>query len=125
VTREKGHGREEARTYRRRPAPEGLPGSGPWKGPRSIGLVTSCRLRDGKEAVEVRYSVSGLGVDVARFARAVRGHWGIENGCRRALDTTSREDESRVRERPLREGFGWLNRFALSLLKQHPRRRAW
>ncbi len=34
------------------------------------------------------------------------------------------EDQSRVRERHLGENFGWLNRFALSLLKQHPDRQS-
>ena len=37
---------------------------------------------------------------------------------------TFREDESRLRERNLRENFAWLNRFALSLLKQHPGRQS-
>ncbi len=32
---------------------------------------------------------------------------------------TYREDESRIRERHLVEIFAWLNRFTLSLLKQH------
>jgi predicted transposase YbfD/YdcC len=124
VTTEAGHGREETRTYLQLPAPDGLPGSGLWKGLKSIGLVTSCCLRDGKETVEVRYYISSLGVDVARFARAVRGHWGIENGCHWVLDMTFREDESRLREQHLRENIGWLNRFALSLLRQHPGRQS-
>jgi hypothetical protein len=34
----------------------------------------------------------------------------------------SREDESRLRERHLREKFGWLNRFALSLPRPQPGR---
>jgi predicted transposase YbfD/YdcC len=124
VTTEKGHGREEVRTYLQLPAPEGLPGSLLWEGLKSIGLVTSCCLRDGKETIEVRYYISSLGVDVNQFARAVRGHWGIENGCHWVLDMTFREDESRLRERHLRENFAWLNRFALSLLKQHPGRQS-
>jgi len=124
VTAENGHGRAEVRTYLQLPAPEGLPGFRQWKGLRSIGLVTSCCLRDGKEAIEVRDYLSSLGVDVKRFARAVRGHWSIENVCHWVLDMTFREDESRVRERRLRENFAWLNRFALSLLKQHPGRQS-
>ena len=51
---------------------------------------------------------------------AVRGHWGIENSCHWSLDFTFREDESRIREKQLRANFAWLNRFLLSLLKQHP-----
>jgi hypothetical protein len=35
---------------------------------------------------------------------------------------TYREDESRIREKHLRENFAWLNRLTLSLLKQHPGR---
>jgi predicted transposase YbfD/YdcC len=124
VTAEKGHGREETRTYLQLPAPKELPGFMLWKRLKSIAVVTSCCLRDGKEAVEVRYYISSLAVDVERFARSVRGHWGIENGCHWSLDMTFREDESRLRERNLRENFAWLNRFALSLLKQHPGRQS-
>ena len=124
VTTEKGHGREEMRTYLQLPAPEKLPGFMRWKGLKSIGVVTSRCLRDGKESIEVRYYISSLTVDVKRFARAVRGHWGIENSCHWSLDMTFREDESRLRERNLRENFAWLNRFALSLFKQHPGRQS-
>jgi hypothetical protein len=46
----------------------------------------------------------------------------IENGCHWILDVTYREDKSRIREEALRENFAWLNRFTLSLLKQHPDR---
>ena len=124
VTTEKGHGREETRTYLQLPAPENLPGFMLWKGLKSIGVVTSCCLRDGKETIEVRYYISSLALDVKQFARAVRGHWGIENTCHWSLDMTYREDESRLRERHLRENFAWLNRFTLSLLKQHPGRQS-
>jgi predicted transposase YbfD/YdcC len=124
VTTEKGHGREEMRTYLQLPAPEKLPQFMRWKGLKSVGVVTSRCLRDGKESIEVRYHISSLTVDVKRFARAVRGHWGIENSCHWSLDMTFREDESRLRERNLRENFAWLNRFALSLFKQHPGRQS-
>jgi predicted transposase YbfD/YdcC len=122
VTTEKSHGREETRTYLQLPAPEQLPGSLQWRGLKSIGLATSHCLRDGEETVEVRYYISSLDVDAQQFARAVRGHRSIENSCHWVLDMTFREDESRLRERNLRENFAWLNRFALSLLKQHPGR---
>ena len=124
TTVEKGHGREEARTYLQLPAPKELPGFTLWKGLKSIGVATSRCLRDGKETVDVRYYISSLEVDVERFARSVRGHWSIENGCHWSLDLTFREDESRLRERHLTQNFAWLNRFALSLLKQHPGRQS-
>jgi predicted transposase YbfD/YdcC len=124
VTKEKGHGREEQRTYLQLPAPKSLPGFLAWTALKSIAIVTSCCLRNGKETIEVRYYISSLAVDVKEFARAVRGHWGIENTCHWSLDMTFREDESRIRERRLRENFAWLNRFVLSLLKQHPGRQS-
>ena len=122
VTTDNKHGREEVRTYLQVPAPKSLPGFALWKGLKSIGVVTSQCVRDGKEAVEVRYYISSLAVDVVRFARAVRGHWSIENACHWVLDMTYLEDESRIREKSLRENVAWLNRFTLSLLKQHPSR---
>src|SRR5271155_5257350 len=122
VTIEKGHGREETRTYLQLPAPKSLKGFTLWKGLTTIGVVTSLCFRDGKETIEVRYYISSLAMGVKRFARAVRGHWGIENTCHWVLDMTYREDESRIRDEALRENFAWLNRFTLSLLKQHPDR---
>jgi predicted transposase YbfD/YdcC len=121
-TKETGHGRDETRTYIQMPVPESLPGRDRWAGLKSIGVVVSECVRDGRETAEVRYYISSLGVRVRRFAHAVRSHWGIENGCHWSLDITYREDESRIREEYLRENFAWLNRFTLSLLKQHPGR---
>ena len=122
VTVEKGHGREETRTYLQLPAPKSLPGFTLWKGLKTVAIVTSRCLRDGKETIEIRYYISSLAMGVKRLARAIRSHWGIENGCHWVLDMTYREDESRIREEALRENFAWLNRFTLSLLKQHPDR---
>lgn len=120
VTTEKAHGREETRTYIQMPAPQSLPGFDLWKGLLTIGLVVHECLRNGKETHEVRYYISSLAMGVKRFAHAVRSHWGIENTCHWSLDVTYREDESRIRDTRIRENFAWLNRFTLSLLKQHP-----
>jgi predicted transposase YbfD/YdcC len=120
MTKETGHGREETRIYVQMPAPKTLPGRGRWKGLRTIGVAMLICLRNGNETTEIRYFISSLAMGVKRFARAVRGHWGIENTCHWSLDFTYREDESRIRDEHLRENFAWLNRFTLSLLKQHP-----
>jgi predicted transposase YbfD/YdcC len=55
---------------------------------------------------------------VRRFARASRGHWGIENSLHWCLDVTFREDDSRVRNRLAADNHAWLKRFSISLLKQ-------
>ena len=83
-------------------------------------MATTASTRDGRETVERRYCISSLPVGVKQFARAVRGHWGIENSCHWSLDMTFREDESRIREPAIRENFSWMSRFLLSLLKQYP-----
>ena len=120
TTTDKGHGREETRTYIQMPAPKTLPGFNLWKGLKTIGIVISLCLREGKETSETRYYLSSLPLGVKQFAHAVRSHWAIENTCHWSLDVTYREDESRIRDRNVRENFAWLNRFTLSLLKQHP-----
>ena len=122
VTEETGHGRHETRSYIQMPVPQDLPGLDLWKGLKSIGMVVSECLRNGKELVEIRYYISSLAVSVKRFAHAIRSHWGIENSCHWSLDLTYREDESRIQNKHLRENFAWLRRLTLSLLKQHPGR---
>ena len=122
VTQETGHGREERRIYFQLPVPDTLADLERWKGLKSIGVATTVCQRDGKETVETRYYISSLPVAVKQFAHAIRSHWGIENTCHWCLDVTFREDESRIRDKHLRENFAWLNRFILSLLKQHPGR---
>jgi predicted transposase YbfD/YdcC len=114
------HGRKETRIYTHLPVPKNLPMLKEWKGLKSIGTVVRCYEKDGQEMTDIRYYISSLEVGVGLFARAVRQHWGIENGCHWTLDMTFREDESRIRGTQIRENFAWLNRLALSLLKQHP-----
>lgn len=119
VTHDKGHGRDEKRHYIQMPAPDTLPGIGDWKNLLTIGMVILTTIRNGKETTEMRFFISSLGLGVKRFAKAVRNHWGIENTCHWSLDVTYREDDSRIRDVQARENFAWLNRFTLSLLKQH------
>jgi predicted transposase YbfD/YdcC len=125
-TEEASHGRRESRTYIQLEAPGSLPGFKAWRGLKSIGMVVSETVRDGKAADEVRWYLSSLPVepDAGAFAHAIRSHWGIENGCHWTLDVTFREDESRIREEHLRRNMAWLNRFSLSLLKQVPDRKS-
>lgn len=120
VTKDTGHGRTETREYIQMPAPRTLPGCEHWKNLTTIGVVILTAVRGGKETTELRFFISSLTLGVKRFAKAIRNHWGIENTCHWSLDVTYREDESRIRHVYARENFAWLNRFTLSLLKQHP-----
>ena len=93
VTIEKGHGREEMRTYLQLPAPKSLPGFTLWKGLKTIGVVTSRCLRDGKETIEIRYYISSLG----HGREAIRPSRPGSLGYREYLPLGSRCDVSRGR----------------------------
>ena len=65
-----------------------------------------------------RYYLSSLAVDVEQFARAVRGHWGVENSLHWCLDVQLGEDQSRARTGHAPENLAPLRRLALNLLKR-------
>ncbi len=122
-TTETHHGRVEKRSYFQVNVPDDLPGRPRWKGLRTLGLVIRTREINppsADETDEIQCSISSLKRNVKLFAKAVRGHWGIENTCHWTLDMTFREDESRTRDRHVGENLAWLRRFSLGLLKQHP-----
>lgn len=119
-TTETRHGRVEKRSYFQVNVPDDWPGRQRWKGLRTLGLVVRTREIHGVETDEIQCSISSLKRNVKLFAKAARGHWGIENTCHWTLDMTFREDESRTRDRHVCENLAWLRRFALGLLKQHP-----
>src|SRR5689334_23743469 len=55
TTTDRGHGREEERIYLQMPAPEGLPGKSQWRALKSVGVVTSRRVKGDQESIEIRY----------------------------------------------------------------------
>ena len=57
----------------------------------------------------------------ARFAEAVRGHWGIENRLHWQLDVTFQEDQCRIRKGHADANFSILRRTALSCSKTSQR----
>ena len=59
---------------------------------RSVAVVESVREVKGRQSVERRHDLSSLAVDVAKVARAVRGHWKIENQLHWVLDVVFGED---------------------------------
>jgi predicted transposase YbfD/YdcC len=116
-TVERGHGRRETRRYRTLGDLSGVPRSALWEAMNMIGLVESHREVDGKVSIETRYFIGSIGIGAARFAHAVRGHWGVENGLHWNLDISFREDECRVRDPVARENLAVLRHLALSRLK--------
>lgn len=113
---EKGHGRIDTRTYFVLSA-QNLDASQDWKGLQSIGMAITESVRSGKVTKEVRYYIASFQPDVERFAKAVRGHWAVENGLHWTLDVTFREDESRVRKDHAPRNFSLIRKLALNLLR--------
>jgi predicted transposase YbfD/YdcC len=122
-TADGGHGRVEIRRYRTISDPATLAHldpDGEWAGLRAIGMVAAERREKGgtgRVARETRYYPTSLG-DAETFGRAVRAHWGIENGLHWVLDIAFREDECRVRAGKGAENFVMLRHIAVNLLKR-------
>src|SRR5262249_35498109 len=80
VTSEKGHGRQETRTYAIMPAPGSIDPEGQWCDLKAIAIATSERIDGGgHHSLESRYYILSRVLTAAEFAEAARGHWGIEN----------------------------------------------
>jgi predicted transposase YbfD/YdcC len=118
-TVEKDHGRLEIRRCWQSGRLDWFADQAKWEGLRSVGVVESVR-QVGTEVptVERRYYLSSLAVDVEKFARAVRGHWGVENSLHWCLDVQMGEDQSRARTGHAAENLATLRRLALNLLKR-------
>ncbi|HEX3655309.1 MAG TPA: ISAs1 family transposase [Pirellulales bacterium] len=121
-TEEKGHGREELRSYYVCPVPDGLPDRKRWRQLKAIGMTINDTLRNGKATLEVRYYILSKKLSARLFAGAVRGHWGIENRLHWQLDVTFGEDQSRVRRGHADANLSILRRTALSLLKNNSKK---
>ncbi len=117
-TKERGHGRDEERTYLVCPVPDDLPDRERWAGLKAIGLAIGNTQRDGKECFDVRCYILSRYVSGRRFAEAVRTHWSIENRLHWQLDVSFGEDQRRIRRGHGAENFSRLCRLALNLLKR-------
>ena len=118
ITHDTGHGRQEERTYYQMAVPKNLPGAERWKNLRSLGMVTRRRVVKGEEQQEVQFYLSSLPVKMQRLAKAIRGHWSIENQLHWILDVTFAQDASRIRKGNGPEISSMLRQLALMILKQ-------
>lgn len=117
-TVEKDHGRLETRRYYQSAELDWFADRAKWAGLQSVGMVESLREVDGQPKLERRCYLASLPLDVATFARAVRGHWGVENQLHWVLDVQMGEDNSRARAGYAAENLATLRRLALNLLRR-------
>lgn len=122
-TVEKEHGRVETRRYYLSDRLEWFADRAQWEGLRTVGMVEATREIKGQTSVERRYYLSSLPLDAKNFARAVRGHWGIENKLHWVMDVVFGEDQSRARAGYAAQNLATLRRLALNLLKRDNKKR--
>ena len=117
------HGRIEIRRFTTTSKVDWFEEKSKWKKLTSLGMVESRREIGDKITDETRYFISSLPSDAATFARACRGHWGIENGLHWTLDIAFREDDSRIRLGHAANNLAIIRHFALNLIKQDKKRK--
>jgi predicted transposase YbfD/YdcC len=118
-TYERGHGRQEHRSYFVCAAPDDLPDRDRWPKLAAIGVAVSETVRGGKPCDDVRYYILSKRLSGRRFGGAVRSHWSIENRLHWQLDVTFQEDQCRVRRGHADANLSILRRTALGLLKNN------
>lgn len=118
-TVDKGHGRIEIRRYWQTNDIEWFEDKGLWKNLSTFAMVESVRIINGEKTTERRYFLSCLPLDVQLLAKAVRGHWGVENPLHWTLDVTFGEDSSRARAKNAAQNLAMLRRIALNLVKNN------
>jgi len=114
-----GHGRVEVRRVWSSGQLEWFADRDKWQDLCSVVMVESERHLGDQVSGERRLYLSSLPAqDAAVFQRAIRTHWGSENGLHWVLDVAMREDDSRVRKDHAGENLALLRKMTLNVLQQ-------
>jgi predicted transposase YbfD/YdcC len=89
-----------------------------WRDLNAVVRVRGTREVKGKVSVEDRFFITSLPADAQRIMRAVRLHWGIENGLHWVLDVAFDEDHSRARLGFSQANWVAIRHLAISVLKR-------
>jgi len=90
-----------------------------WAGLSAIGVEIKKTVKFGKETepiFEERYYICSI-TNINDFARAVRGHWGVENGLHWHLDYTFNDDKNTTTKDNGAKGLQMFKKIVLALLK--------
>jgi len=118
-TIEKDHGRHEIRRYYLSTKTHWFQDRDQWENLQCFGMVESIRTVTGEApSTERRYYLGSIPADAELFAKAVRGHWSVENQLHWCLDVLFREDLSRARSGHASQNLATLRRLSLNLLKR-------
>lgn len=116
-TVEKDHGRIETRRYWITEKIDWFADRPKWDALQAVGMVEAVRQIDDKTTTERRFYLTSLKADAREFARAVRGHWSIENNLHWILDVCFAEDQCRIRAGYAAQNMAVLRHITLNLLK--------
>jgi len=116
TTREEGHGRIEIRSYTQISDLSRIRAADDWVDLGSVVRVESFRFTPDGNTMETRYYISSLSKGIRRVAKAIRDHWGIENGLHYVLDVTFKEDGSRIRKGDGAENMSTVRHVAMNFL---------
>jgi predicted transposase YbfD/YdcC len=118
-SRDRGHGREELRSYVVVSCLDHIRDQALWSKLRVVGMCYSERTAKGKTSAETRYFIGSRAMSAQRYGQTLRNHWSIENSLHWQLDVSFGEDDSRVQKRHAAANLSQMRRGAISLLKQN------
>jgi len=116
-TVEKSHGRIETRTVTVCADIDWLKARHNWPGLKSIVMVQYHAILQDKTRAETRFYISSMTSDAQHHAKAIRDHWGIENGLHWVMDMVFRDDECRIRKRNAPANFTTIKHAASNMLR--------
>ncbi len=121
---DKGHGRIEQRSVTLAREVDWLGGERRFPGelrlPHVAAIVkveSRTELKD-RCRFETRYYISSAEISAEHAAKAVRGHWRIENQLHWTLDVVFNEDQSRLRKGHGAKNMAVVRHFAINLVRQ-------
>lgn len=115
-TTEKAHGKFEHRAYYLvRPAKRKIIKE--WIGMKAfICSIKTTKDKYGTKKEEIRYYIASVD-DIELCARAIRGHWSVENKLHWHLDYSLNEDENTTMDKTAFHNYSLINKMVLSLCK--------
>lgn len=112
---DKSAGRIEERYYELMDI-DSLESAKEWEGCSSVGKVTRKRTKKGKTSIETCFYITSLDLDIEKFSKSVRSHWGVENGLHLALDVVFNEDKHRYQDKIGAANLSLLRKVSLGIL---------
>lgn len=127
-TQDKGHGREEMRTYQSLKIDELFADKkfAEYSGLSQLIKVERNRneIRTNKVSNEIHYYITNSEKGITYLAQAIRNHWSVENNLHWVLDVEFKEDASRKRTGNQVTNFSLIRKITINLINQNRGRKS-